>query len=396
MGRLRHLTAGESHGPCLVGILDGLPRGIPVSRQAIESLLRRRRAGFGRSARQKKEQDCFHLLGGVDQDKTTGNPFCIQIENSLPEGTDMPAQEVQPARGKRDRGLTCPRPGHADFVGALKWNEADFRDVAERASARETAVLTALSVPPRALLASLGVQSLALVARLGPISTRIPAGTSWKELARAVEENGAEWLSPSADVIAEWRELVKTASASGDSLGGSVQIRVRGVIPGLGGFSQRDTRLDGRLAGVLMALPGVKAVEIGSAFLASISRGSLAADELRFSNRSGVRRTRNLGGGLEGGMANGEDLEIQLLMKPIPTVAGRMSFSLKTRQPAMAECPRHDTVALAALAVAAESAVAIELAGAYLEQFGGATLEDTKAAWNAYAKRIKPLWRPRT
>ncbi len=400
MSILRQLTAGESHGAGLIGILDGLVRGIPVREQAITDLLRRRRGGFGRSARQTLEADRFQIIGGVRYGMTTGNPFGILIENRAAAGPTAAVngrKRTGSATQRESAGtLVCPRPGHADFAGLLRFAAADATDIAERASARETAVLVALSVPARELLAALGVTLLSFVARVGDLSAVIDPHASFMELSRAIEANGEEWQTPDAKVIPSWKALIESACESGDTLGGAVRIRADGLVPGLGGFSQRDERLDGRLAASLMSLPGVKAVAIGNADTASRSSGSACSDDFFHVNEKGVCRTGNSAGGLEGGMTNGEPLCLEILMKPIPTGSGRRSVDLRTMKSAPADCPRHDTTALAALATAAESAVAIELADACLRLFGGATLSDVTAARRAYLKRIRPLWKPRS
>ncbi|HNV68612.1 MAG TPA: chorismate synthase [Candidatus Ozemobacteraceae bacterium] len=397
MGRLRQLTAGESHGEALIGILDGLVRGIPVSDAAIASQLKRRRVGYGRSTRQSQESDRFRIIGGVRQGMSTGNPFGILLENdsSSPAPETLKSTSRKQSKSALTKDMCCPRSGHADFVGMLRWGETEAVDVAERASARETAVLVALAVPARELLAQLGVLLGGMVTRMGSIEAQIDATASVSDLLRRTAKTGDVWMTPDSVVVPRWREVVDEARHDGDTLGGAIRVLVDGLIPGLGGFSQRWQRIDGRLSAGLMALPGVKAVSIGRALETSRSRGSACCDEMRYSDSTGVRRLTNWAGGLEGGMTNGEPLVIELLMKPIPTGKGRMSVNVKTLRRSAAACPRHDTIALAALAVIAESVVAIELADAYLELLGGTTLEDVKAARKRYLARLRPLWLPK-
>jgi chorismate synthase len=356
---LRLVTAGESHGPALVAIVSGLPAGLRLERGRIEEDLRRRRAGYGRSPRQKMEHDEVEILAGLRHGTTLGSPVAIVIrnrdhENWLSGMSPWPITEEP--RGKGTKPVTLPRPGHADLAGALKFGHDDVRNTLERASARQTAVHVAAGSIAKALLAEIGVA----------VSGR-------------VVEVGGETDEASR------RAATDTARGDRDTLGGVVEVVATGAPPGLGSFADKPDRLDARLAGALMGIQAVKGVEIGEGFAQARMRGSAAHDEIE----PGLRRATNRAGGLEGGVTNGEPVVVRAAMKPLPTLMQPLrSVDLASGEPGEALVERSDVEAVEALSVVAECAVAWELARAAREKFGGDALADFVAAHSAYLGRI--------
>jgi chorismate synthase len=358
---LQLTTAGESHGPALVAILTGLPAGLTVEREAINADLRRRQQGYGRSPRQQLEQDEVEVLAGLRHGRTLGTPLALVVRNrdhaNWAWGMSPWPPEGEPT-GKGTKPVTLPRPGHADLAGVLKFGHEDVRDALERASARQTAVLVAAGAVAKALLAELGIA-----------------------VAGSVLEIGGE--------RDEHEAAIDAARADRDTLGGVVEVRARGVFPGLGSYATREERLDARLAAALMGIQAVKGVEIGDGFALARERGSAAHDEIE----PGLRRRSNRAGGIEAGVSNGEELVVRAAMKPLPTLMRPLdSVDLATGEPAQALVERSDVAAVEALAVVAEAAVAWELAAAAREKLGGDALVDVLAAHAAYLDRIQ--WIP--
>jgi len=355
-------TAGESHGPALVAIVTGLPAGLTLDRAAIDADLRRRQQGYGRSPRQQLEQDEVEVLAGLRHGRTLGTPLALIVRNrdhkNWTWGMSPWPPEGEPS-GKGTKAVTLPRPGHADLPGVLKYGHADVRDALERASARHTAVFVAAGAVAKALLRELGVEVAGSVAEIGG------------------ETDG-------------WEAAIDAARADRDTLGGVVEVRAKGVPPGLGSYATRGDRLDARFAAALMGIQAVKGVEIGDGFELARRRGSEAHDEIE----PGLRRRSNRAGGIEAGVTNGEEVVVRAAMKPLPTLMRPLdSVDLATGEAAQALVERSDVAAVEALAVVAEAAVAWELARAALEKFGGDALEDLRAAHGAYLARIQ--W-PRT
>jgi chorismate synthase len=359
---LKLTTAGESHGPALVGIVTGLPAGLLLDRGSIDADLSRRQQGYGRSPRQQLEQDRVEILAGLRHGRTLGTPLALVVRNLdhknwawgmspwLPDGDP---------EGKGTKPVTLPRPGHADLAGAQKYGLEDVRDALERASARQTAVAVAAGSVVKALLAEIGVQV---------------AGA-------ARPEAGADEAE------------VDEARAERDTLGGVVEVRATGVPPGLGSYATKEERLDARVAAALMGIQAVKGVEIGDGFELAALKGSEAHDEI-VKDDVGLHRTTNRAGGIEGGISNGEELVLRAAMKPLPTLMQPLaSVDLQTGEPGEALVERSDVSAVEALAVVAEAAVAFELGRAAREKFGGDALGDFIAAYNAYVERID--WQPR-
>jgi len=346
------VTAGESHGPALVAIVSGLPAGLVLDREAIDRDLRRRQEGYGRSPRQRIESDTVEVLAGLRHGRTLGTPLALVVRNrdhgNWEWGMSPWPPKGEPS-GKGTKPVTLPRPGHADLAGVQKHGLADVRDALERASARQTAVAVAAGAVAKALLREIGVD----------VAGEAVAGVDPAE--------------------------IDAARADRDTLGGVVEVRARGVPPGLGSYASKETRLDARLAAALMGIQAVKGVEIGDGFALASLRGSAAHDEIEPDRR----RATNRAGGIEGGVSNGEDVVVRAAMKPLPTLMRPLrSVDLATGEPGQALVERSDTSAVEALAVVAEAAVAFELGRAAREKFGGDALGDFVAAHRAYLERI--------
>jgi chorismate synthase len=353
---LRLTTAGESHGPALVGIVEGVPAGLVLDRAAIDADLLRRQQGYGRSPRQRIEQDTVEVLAGLRHGRTLGTPLALVVRNRDHEnwrwGMSPWPPEGEPT-GKGTKPVTLPRPGHADLAGVLKHGFEDVRDALERASARHTAVIVAAGAVAKALLREIEI-----------------------EVEGAVVDEDA------------LRARIDEARAARDTVGGVVEVHGRGVPPGLGSYASRATRLDARLAAAVMGIQAVKGVEIGDGFALAAKRGSEAHDEIG----EGFRRDTNRAGGIEAGVSNGEEIVVRAAMKPLPTLMRPLgSVDLASGEPAEALVERSDVAAVEALAVVAEAAVAFELARAAREKFGGDAIGDFVAAWRAYLDRIP--WR---
>jgi chorismate synthase len=355
-------TAGESHGPALVAILSGLPAGLELDREQIQADLHRRQAGYGRSPRQKIEQDELEVLAGLRHGKTLGTPLALVVRNSDHEhwawGMSPWPPEGEP-EGKGTTPVTLPRPGHADLSGLLKHGFDDVRNVLERASARHTAVFVAAGSVAKQLLQKIEIEVVGSVL----------------EISGATTENAMQ-------------AAVDRARREQDTLGGIVEVRAQGVPPGLGSYADKRDRLDGRLAQALAGIQAVKGVEMGGGFALAHLPGSEAHDEI-FRDERGYYRETNRAGGLEGGLTNGEEIVLRAAMKPIPTLMKPLrSVDVASGEPAEALVERSDTTAVEALAVVAEAAVAFELAKAAKEKFGGDALDDFVASYRAYVERI--------
>jgi chorismate synthase len=346
------VTAGESHGPALVAILSGLPAGLVLDREAIDRDLRRRQEGYGRSPRQRIESDAVEVLAGLRHGRTLGTPLALVVRNrdhaNWEWGMNPWPPEGEPS-GKGTKPVTLPRPGHADLAGVQKYGHTDVRDALERASARHTAVAVAAGAVAKALLREIGIE---------------------------VEGTAVAGIDPAG---------IDAARADRDTLGGVVEVRARGVPPGLGSYASKKARLDARLAAALMGIQAVKGVEVGDGFALASIRGSAAHDEIEPDRR----RATNRAGGIEAGVSNGEEVVVRAAMKPLPTLMRPLrSVDLVTGEPGEALVERSDTSAVEALAVVAEAAVAFELARAAREKFGGDALGDFVAAHRAYLERI--------
>ncbi|MFL6026407.1 MAG: chorismate synthase [Friedmanniella sp.] len=388
---LRWLTAGESHGPALVAILEGLPAHVRVTTDDIADALARRRLGFGRGARMKFEADAVTILGGVRHGETQGGPVAIQVGNTeWPKWESvMAADPVDPevlAGQARNAALTRPRPGHADLAGMQKYDFDEARPVLERASARETAARVALGRVASAFLRqALGVTLLSHVVELGTVAAPGGLVPTLADL-EAVDADPVRCFdaAASAAMVAE----VEAAQKDGDTLGGVVEVAVWGLPPGLGSHVHWDRRLDSRLAGALMGIQAIKGVEVGDGFTLARTRGSTAHDEIVAGN-GGISRASHRAGGTEGGMSTGELLRVRAAMKPIATVPRALrTIDTATGENAVAHHQRSDVCAVPAAGVVAEAMVALVVADAALEKFGGDSLEETKRNYESYLKQV--------
>lgn len=392
-------TAGESHGRGLVALIEGVPAGLPLSAERdIDPELRRRQGGYGRGGRMKIEQDRAEVLSGVRLGEAIGAPLALLIWNRDWENwkTAMAAEAPPSDVPESDlRRVHLPRPGHADLVGVLKYGRDDARDILERASARETTARVAAGAVAKALLRELGIAIGSHIVRLGDVEARRPE--SWPDdLNAAVDTSPLRTLDPEAE--ARMIEAVDAAQAEGDTLGGVFEVVATGVPAGLGSYVAWDRRLDGRLAGALMSIQAMKGVEIGLGFEAARRRGSAVHDEITFDPDRSIRRTggyrrlSNNAGGLEGGITTGAPLVVRVAMKPLSTLMRPLrSVDLRTKERADAIRERSDVAALAAAGVVGEAMVAVVLADAVLEKFGGDSLVEVRRNLDGYLEELERM-----
>jgi chorismate synthase len=387
---LRWLTAGESHGPELVAILEGLPAGVPVTTADVQNALARRRLGFGRGARMKFELDEVNLSGGVRHGLTQGGPVAITIQNTewpkwekIMSSDPVDASELE---GARAEALTRPRPGHADFTGMQKYGFLDARPVLERASARETAARVALGEVAAQFLKSLGIELVTHTVAIGPISNTELALPKPSDV-NTLDDDPVRCFSSSVSVamVAEIEECHK----AGDTLGGVVETLVYGLPPGIGSYVHWDRRLDSQLAGALMGIQAIKGVEVGDGFETTRRRGSLAHDEIEKDASGVVHRTSGRAGGIEGGMSTGEILRVRTGMKPISTVPKALAtIDVSTGEATKAHHQRSDVCAVPAAGIVAEAMVSLVIANAVLEKFGGDSVAETKRNMQSFLASI--------
>ena len=375
---LRFLTAGESHGPCLTAIVEGMPAGLMVDVEAIHHDLARRQRGYGRGERMQIEQDRVELLGGVIAGKTTGAPIALRIEN----------RDWANWRDRWDSGdlpkLTVPRPGHADYAGAVKYGLDDARSILERASARETAARVAVGSLAKQLHAAFDIAVGSYVAQIGDVLATIP-NLLPEELWKLAEANDVR--CPDEEAAVQMRSAIDAAREAGDSLGGVFVVIATGVPVGLGSHVHWDRRLDGRLASAMMSIPAIKGVEIGPAFANARRPGTQVHDELLPNGKGGVTHGTNRAGGIEGGMSNGAPIVIRAAMKPIPTTLTPLrSVDLATNEPAQTQYQRSDVCAVPAASVVGEAMVSWVLADALVEKLGGNSLAEMKAHWASWRR----------
>jgi chorismate synthase len=387
---LRWLTAGESHGPELVAILEGMPAGVEVTTQDIQDALARRRLGYGRGARMKFEQDVVQISGGVRHGLTQGGPVALTIQNTeWPKWEQIMSSDPVSAdelTGARAEPLTRPRPGHADFTGMQKFGFQDSRPVLERASARETAARVALGEVASKFLSQLGVNLVTHTVAIGKIASSspslpMPADVAYldEDLVRCFDK------SVSDQMISE----IDDCHASGDTLGGVVETLVYGLPPGIGSYVHWDRKLDSQLAGALMGIQAIKGVEVGDGFETAKRRGSEAHDEISRDEFGLVKRLTGRAGGIEGGMSTGEVLRVRAAMKPISTVPKALAtIDVATGEPAKAQHQRSDVCAVPAAGIVAEAMVALVIANAMLEKFGGDSISETKRNMQSFLESI--------
>ena len=387
---LRWLTAGESHGPELVAIIEGVPAGVSITTENVQDALARRRLGFGRGARMKFEQDEVNLSSGVRLGLTQGGPIAITIKNTewpkwekIMSADPVDASELT---GARAEPLTRPRPGHADFTGMQKFGFDDSRPVLERASARETAARVALGEVAARFLSQLGIQLVTHTVAIGSISTRSDSLPKPSDVL-SLDSDPVRCFSKqdSESMVAE----IESCHSDGDTLGGVVEVLAYGLPPGLGSYVHWDRKLDSLLAGALMGIQAIKGVEVGDGFETSRRRGSVAHDELTKDESGNVRRLTGRAGGIEGGMSTGDVLRIRAAMKPISTVPKALStVDISTGETSKAHHQRSDVCAVPAAGVVAEAMVALVLANSVLEKFGGDSITETKRNMVSYLESI--------
>jgi chorismate synthase len=389
---LRFLTAGESHGKALVAILEGVPAGLSLDFDAVTAELRRRQTGYGRGRRMAIESDRAEAMSGVRHGLTTGGPIALVIPNrdwenwqrTMHVEADMP----EGASGVDRPPVTRPRPGHADLAGFVKYGHDDMRNVLERASARETAARVAVGAVARQLLSAVAAEIVSHVTTIGSASIADPLALSFEQVRAIPADKPLHCADPSIEqqMIAE----IDRAREAGDTMGGAFEVIAHGVPPGLGSYVQWDRKLDGRLAQALMSIPAIKAVGLGRGPAVATLPGSRVHDEIVTGGASpvGVARPTNNAGGLEGGVTNGEDLRVTAYMKPISTLMKPLrSVDLATMTPSPAAIERSDVCAVPAAAVVGEAMVAIILADAVIEKFGGDSITELAANWNAFRER---------
>jgi chorismate synthase len=377
MGAFRWMSAGESHGPCLSGIVEGVPAGLPLTAGDFAPDLAQRQSGYGRGGRMKIEQDRAEILSGVMAGQTTGAPISLRIENR--DWSNWKDRVVPPWR--------VPRPGHVDLAGALKYGYQDLRVAAERASARETAMRVAIGVIAKLILASCRIECISHVQAIGGAFANAPH-LPWEELRARVNASPFRCADPQGET--SMREAVDEARSQGDSLGGVFEAVADGVPPGLGSHTHWDRRLDGMLAQAFMSIPGVKGVEIGAGFSVASRPGTKVQDEILPGNK---RRT-NRAGGIEGGISNGEQVVVRAAMKPIPTtITPIASVDIDTNEATMTQYQRSDVCAVPAAAVVGESMLAITLANCLLDKFGGDSISETQRNLDSYLASISNRWK---
>ena len=391
---LRWLTAGESHGPALSAIIEGLPSQIEITTADIDKDLARRRLGFGRGARQNFEADKVSINGGVRLGKSQGGPVSIQIANSewpkwekVMSADPVPEDEIKDLA--RNAPLTRPRPGHADLVGMQKYNFTDARPILERASARETAARVALGAVARAFLKqAIGIEVISHVVSIGKVSLpsdyKLPSATDISKIdSDPVRCSDAK---TSSAIVSE----IELAHGDGDTLGGVVEVLAYNLPPGLGSHAHWDRRLDAKLAGAMMGIQAIKGVEIGDGFLSATRRGSVAHDEIEKNSQGDIARRSDRAGGTEGGMSNGEILRVKVAMKPISTVPKALdTIDVATGLPAKAINQRSDVCAVPAAGIVAEAMACLVLADAVLEKFGGDSVSETKRNYLNYLQNLE-------
>lgn len=387
---LRYFTAGESHGEALVAFISGLPAGLKVDQTFLDRELWRRQQGYGRGGRMKIERDTAHILSGVRHGMTIGSPISIQLENRDWKNWQeaLPVGEGDSARHKR---VASPRPGHADLAGALKYNFPEARYVLERASARESAARVAIGALAKTFLRELGMEILSHVVAVG--SATMQHEVPWEQIHALYNQEDVLLNCADTEIQQRMKDEVDKVLKTGDSVGGVFEVVAHNVPPGLGTYAQWDERLDALLAGAVMSLQAVKAVEIGSGVTAAASPGSAVHDEIGYSqsaNFTGFTRTRNNAGGIEGGVSNGEEIRVRGYLKPISTLRRPLrSVDFSTREAVSAAYERSDVCVVPAAGVAGEAMVALTLARCALDKFGGDSMGETLRNFQGYCLQLK-------
>jgi chorismate synthase len=378
----RWLTAGESHGPGLVGIVEGVPAGVPLTRADIDADLARRQRGYGRGGRQTIEQDRVEIFGGVRHGRTLGSPVALLVRNRDYENW---AESMSPDPGTPDRQVTRPRPGHADLVGGIKYGHRDLRNVLERASARETTMRVALGAVARAFLKALGIHVVGHVVRIGDIA--VPERDWRLEDFAGVDQSPVRVLDRSTE--AQMMARIDEAKAAGDTLGGQFEIWVFGLPVGLGSYVQWDRRLEARMAAAMLSIPAMKAVEMGTGFRQAEQRGSAVHDAIYWDAERGFYRKTNRAGGLEGGITTGAPLVVRVAMKPLSTLGQPLaSVNIETKEPYEAQYERSDVTAVPSAVVVGEAMALHVVAEAVLEKFGGDSLDEVRERVETWRRTV--------
>jgi chorismate synthase len=386
-GRLRFLTAGESHGEALTAVIDGLPAGLALTEEDINGDLARRQRGYGRGGRMKIERDQAHISAGVRWGLTLGSPLTLTIRNRDWENWQQTMSVGPPPAGAAPKMVTRPRPGHADLAGAMKYGHRDIRNVLERSSARETTARVAVAGVAKRLLGEFGITILSHVTEIGGIRIG-PLEVPWDEVRRRAEASEVRCADPAAETA--MIEAIDRAKAAGDTLGGVFEVVALGCPVGLGSYVQWDRKLDGQLARAFCSIHAIKGAEIGLGFEAARRPGSQVHDEILFDKEEGFHRGSNSAGGLEGGVTNGQPVVVRAAMKPISTLRKPLrSVDLDTREAVEAVVERSDVCAVPAAGVVGEAMMAIVLAEAFLEKFGGDSIDEIRRNYQGYLDYLK-------
>jgi chorismate synthase len=383
---LRYLNGGESHGKGLIAVLEGMLAGLPLTADDIDQDLSRRQKGYGRGGRMRIEHDRVEFLSGVRTGKTLGTPITLLVKNRDWENwKDIMAPEPGPP--VLDKVVTCPRPGHADLVGAIKYNHRDIRNVLEKASARETAIRVAVGGVAKRLLGEFGIQVYSYTVEIGGVKAALDGLTTEQAFQQA---EASEVRCPDAAGSATMVERIREAKHKGDTLGGIFEVVVTNPPLGLGSYAQWDRRLNARLAMALMSIQAMKGVEIGMGFESARRFGSDVHDEIFYDQKTGFIRGTNNAGGVEGGITNGQPIVLRTAMKPIATLyAPKKSVDIRTKEPLEATIERSDICTVPAAGVVGEAVVAFEMAAAMVEKFGGDTLEEMRRNYESYQAYVR-------
>lgn len=386
---MRYFTAGESHGPELTAIIEGLPAGMPLSAEDINQELIRRQTGYGRGGRMLIETDRVRITSGVRHGKTLGSPVTLVVENKdWKNWTKVMSIEEVEEKQKRLRRVARPRPGHADLVGGMKYHHDDLRNVLERSSARETTMRVAIGAIAKKILSELNIEVAGHVTMLGGIKATIPEGITVSEVKEISNASDVRVVDPKVET--EIRQLIDQTKRNGDTIGGVVEVLVGGVPAGLGSYVQWDKKLDAKIAQAVVSINAFKGAEFGVGFEAGVLPGSKVMDEILWNEEEGYTRRSNNLGGFEGGMTNGEPIVVRGVMKPIPTLYKPLqSVDIDTKEPYKASVERSDSTAVPAASVVAESVVATVVANEILEKFSSDSFEELVDAVNNYREYLK-------
>ena len=383
---LRYLNGGESHGKGLIAVLEGVPSGLPLTADDINRDLSRRQKGYGRGGRMRIEQDRVDFWSGVRKGSTLGTPITLHVSNRDWENW-QDIMSPEPGPPATEKVVTCPRPGHADLVGAIKYNHRDIRNVLEKASARETAIRVAVGGVAKRLLAEFGMQVYSYTVEIGGVKASTEGLTTEQAFQQA---EASDVRCPDAKSSALMVERIREAKHKGDTLGGIFEVIVTNPPLGLGSYAQWDRRLTGRLAMALMSIQAMKGVEVGMGFESARKFGSEVHDEIFYDQKTGFIRGSNNAGGLEGGITNGQPIVLRTAMKPIATLyAPKKSVDIQTKEPVEATIERSDICTVPAAGVVGEAVVAYELAAAMVEKFGGDTLDEMRRNYDSYQAYVR-------